>query len=345
MREIEFIYLSQSDVRQTGVDMQIAIDAVRDAFVLHHKGQTILPFKTVVDMDERERGRGNAMPSYVGGEYDVFGIKWIAGFPKNPVRHGMPRASGLYVLNDSWTGVPLAVMDCTLLSAMRTGAVTGLAAKYLARPDSETVGMIGAGVQARTQLDALRVALPSLRSVRTFDIRPEVSNAYADEVAARFGMEASAVSSPEQAVRGADVIVTVTVADEPIVKDAWVEPGSFFAAVGSYQEEELEVIAHSQQVVVDGLEHVLHRGTPAVALAIKAGLIESQHVVELGSILCGESPGRQNPQDRIFFSPIGMGTEDNCLAYRVYQLAKQKGIGTRLELFGTKSSLASSGMQ
>jgi len=126
MGDIEFIYLNQQDVRRTNVNMSMAIEAVEDAFRLHHSGDTNLPYKTVLDLGERERGRGNAMPAYVGGDYDVFGIKWISGFPQNPVQHNLPRGTGLVILNDSWKGIPLAVMDCTLLSAMRTGAVTGV---------------------------------------------------------------------------------------------------------------------------------------------------------------------------------------------------------------------------
>lgn len=334
MTDIEFLYLNQADIRRTGVDMKMAMDAVQDAFTLHHRGQAILPYKTVLDMDERERGRGNAMPSYVGGDYDVFGIKWIAGFPKNPIRYGMPRATGLYILNDSWKGFPLAVMDCTLLSAMRTGAVTGVGARCLANPNSEVVAMIGAGVQARTQLEALQIALPALKEVRAFDIRPEAAQSFAAEVGPKMGLKASAAATAEAAVRGADVVVTVTVANEPIVKDAWMKPGSFFAAVGSYQEEEFEVVLHSQRIVVDGLKDVLHRETPVIALMIKQGLIRAEDVVELGAILCGEIPGRRDPQERIFFSPIGMGTEDNCISYRVYQRAVEKGLGTHLKLFG-----------
>jgi len=285
-------------------------------------------------MNEHERGRGNAMPSYVAGSYEVFGIKWIAGFPKNPVRFGLPRATGLYILNDSWKGIPLAVMDCTLLSAMRTGAVTGVGAKYLARPDSEVAAMIGAGVQARTQLEALKTALPNLKAVRAYDIRPEAAQRFAAEVRDQPGMQAEAVDSAEAAVREADVVVTVTVADEPIVKDAWMKAGSFFAAVGSYQEEEFEVVLHSDKLVVDGFEHVMHRETPILALMVKQGLIQPEQIIELGAILCGEAPGRETPEERIFFSPIGMGTEDLCLSYRVYQQAMEKGIGQKLKLFG-----------
>jgi 2,3-diaminopropionate biosynthesis protein SbnB len=330
--DIGFLYLSQKDVRATGMDMTTALAAVEDAFKLHHRGQGILPHKTVLDMDERKRGRGNAMPGYVGGDYHCFGIKWIAGFPGNPERFGLPRATGLTILNDAENGLPLAVMDCTLLSAMRTGAVTGVGAKALARPDSAVAAMIGAGVQARTQLEALKAVLPALREVRAYDVRAEAAEAFAAESGARHGLEARAVGSAEEAVRGADVVVTVTVADEPIVRETWMARGSFFAAVGSYQEEEFEVVRRSDLVVVDGLEHVLHRETPVIALMIKKGLIRRERVLELGAILCGEQPGRKDPRQRVFFSPIGMAIEDLCLAHRVYRLAVQKGIGTRLAL-------------
>jgi 2,3-diaminopropionate biosynthesis protein SbnB len=336
MQDIEFLYLTEADVRATGVDMAMVMDAVEDSFRLHYQGKTNLPHKTVLDMGERERGRGNAMPAYVGGEYDVFGIKWIAGFPRNPALHGLPRATGFFILNDSSTGVPLAIMDCTLLSAMRTGAVTGVGAKYLARPDSESVAMIGAGVQARTQLEALKVALPGLREVRAFDIQRETAEAYAAEMGEMLSLDVSAVDSAEAAVRDADVVVTVTVADEPIVKEAWMKAGSFFSAVGSYQEEEFAVVENSDKVVVDGLEHVLHRETPVIALMVAQGTIQEDEILELSAIVGGEAPGRETPGERIFFSPIGMGTHDVCACNNVYRLAVEKGIGTKLGLFGAE---------
>ncbi|MEM4724452.1 MAG: ornithine cyclodeaminase family protein [Candidatus Hadarchaeum sp.] len=334
MSDVEFLYLNQADVRNTGLDMAMVLDAVEESFRLHHQGKAILPPKVVLDLDERERGRGNAMPAYVGGDYDVFGIKWIAGFPKNPIRYGLPRATALFILNDSWNGVPLAVMDCTLISAMRTGAVTGVGAKYLARPDARSVAMIGAGVQARTQLEALKLVLPGLQEVRVYDIRSESAERYAAEMSAKLGLDVHAVPSAEAAVRDADVVVTVTVADEPIVKDAWMKKGSYFAAVGSYQEEEFDVVLHSDKIFVDGLEHVMHRGTPVIALMVGQGLLKEEQIGEIGAVICGEIPGRETPEERIFFSPIGMGTEDLCVAYKVYQLAKEKGIGTKLSLFG-----------
>ncbi|MEN6523333.1 MAG: ornithine cyclodeaminase family protein [Anaerolineaceae bacterium] len=334
MADIEFLYLNQADIRATGIDMKAAMTAVEEAFILHHQGKVLLPHKTVLDMGERERGRCNAMPSYVGGQYDAFGIKWIAGFPQNPKKYGMPRATGFFILNDADKGFPLAVMDCTLLSAMRTGAVTGVGAKYLARQDSEVVAIIGTGVQARTQIDALMEAVPNIKKVKGYDVNFAAAQQYAKEVKEKFGVETEAVLTPEAAVRDADIIVTVTVADEPIVKEAWMKKGSYFSAVGSYQEEEFEVVLNSDKVIVDGLEHVIHRVTPVVALMIQNGMIKEENVIELGEILCGEKPGRQTKEERIFFSPIGMGTEDLCLSYRAYKMALEKGIGQKLSLFG-----------
>ena len=201
----------------------------------------------------------------------------------------------------------------------------------------QSVAMIGAGVQARSQLEALTIALPGLTEVRAYDIRRETAEGFAQEVNSRYGskgLNAKAVGSPEEAVRDADIVVTVTVADEPIVKDRWMKKGSFFAAVGSYQEEEFEVVTNSDRVVVDGIEHVLHRETPVVALMIQQGKINREDILELGAVVCGDKPGRTDPQERIFFSPIGMAIEDVCLCHKVYKLAQKKGVGSRLGLLG-----------
>ncbi len=179
--------------------------------------------------------------------------------------------------------------------------------------------------------------LPGLKEARAFDIRRETADRFAQEMSRRYGrqgLEVRAVGSAEEAVRGADIIVTVTVADEPIVKNSWIERGSFFAAVGSYQEEEFEVVTGSDRIVVDGIEHVLHRETPAIALMIRQGRIRTEDIVELGAIVCGEDPGRSSRLERIFFSPIGMAVEDVCLCHKVYKLALDQGIGTRLGLLG-----------
>jgi len=332
--DVRFLYLSQADVVQAGLTMKMAIEAMEDALSLFSEGKTIMPYKTVLDLDERKRGRINAMIAYVGGEYEVAGIKWIGGFPPN-VDKGWPRATALLILNDSWNGFPLALMDSTLISAVRTGAVTGVGAKYLARSDSHSVAMIGAGVQARTQLEALVTVLHELETVRVYDPRLERAEAYALEMSAKFGLQVKAVGSAEEACRGADIIVTVTVADEPIVKEAWFKEGAFFAAVGSYREEEDELVLGADKVVLDGIDHVLHRETPIVAQLVLSGRMKREQIyAEMGEIVLGQKPGRENAKERIFYSPIGMAVDDIVLAKQVYDLAKARGVGQMLSLMG-----------
>lgn len=334
-QEIEFLYLTQADVQEAGLTMALTLKIVEETFTLHAQGKINMPHKTVLDLGERERGRINAMPSYVGGDYDVCGIKWISGFPQNPVKHRLPRGIGLLVVNDSWTGVPLAIMDATLISAMRTGAVTGVGAKYLANKNSEIVAVIGAGVQARTQLEALIPFLPSLKLVRVYDINLEASKTLATEMEQVLGVEFDVVEDPQSAVEGADVVVTITVADEPIVKNAWMKPGSLFVHVGSYQEEEEEVVTHSNKIVVDDWEAVLHRETPILAKMYLSGELSEEDIYSsLGEIVHGEKPGRESADERIFFAPIGMAMEDVAVALEIYRRAKEKGIGQSLPLFG-----------
>lgn len=333
--QIEFIYLTQEDVRSAGLTMQMTLDIVEHVFKLHDQGKINMPHKTVLDLGERERGRINAMPAYVGGDVDVCGIKWISGFPNNPKKHNLPRGIGLLVINDSWTGVPLAIMDATLISAMRTGAATGVGAKYLARQDSQKVALIGAGVQAYTQLEALHTILPNLSFAHAFDIHKETAQTFAQKMSQKLGIEVQAANSAQEAVEDADVIVTVTIADEPIVKDAWVKSGSFFSHVGSYQEEEQAVVENSDMLVVDDWGAVLHRETPILAKMFLAGeLTESQIHANLGEIILGEKSGRQSDSQRIFYAPIGMGSEDVAVGNEIYKLAKEKGLGQSLSLFG-----------
>jgi ornithine cyclodeaminase len=334
-QDIEFLYLTQADVRAAGLTMAMTLNIVEKVFKLHTLGEVNMPHKTVLDLGERERGRVNAMPAYVGGDVDVCGIKWIAGFPQNPLKHNLPRGIGLLVINDSWTGVPMAIMDATLISAMRTGAATGIGAKYLARTDASKIALIGAGVQARTQLEAIKESVPSLRLAHAYDLRMEAAQAFAEEMGSQLGIEVQAVASPQAAVEDADVIVTATVADEPIVKDAWVKPGSFFAHVGSYQEEEEAVVSNSDVIVVDDWGAVLHRETPILAKMYLTGeLSEADIHANLGEIILGQKTGRNTDADRIFYAPIGLGSEDVAVGSEIYRLAREKGLGRRIPLFG-----------
>lgn len=330
----EFVFLSQDDILATGIGMDEALEETERVLGLHGRGDVNLPPKVVLDLGEMERGRINALPAHVGGNYDACGVKWVAGFPGNPGKYGIPRANAIIILNDSWTGMPLAVMDGTFISAMRTGAVTGVGAKYLARPDSRVVAMIGNGPQAYTQIQALLAVLPGLEEVRAYDIAGSVSDKFAEFVSVELGLRSRCVRTPMEAVEGADIIVTVTVANSPIVHDDWLKRGFYFSHVGSNQEEEEAVILNADKIVVDDWESVLHRVTPSLAqMFINGRLPRDRIYADIGEIITGEKAGREGQDENIFFSPIGMGSEDIALAHRVYVEAVKRDLGVRLSLW------------
>ena len=334
---IEFLYLSHEDVIQTGIDMTSFLEIVEKHFVLFNGGDVILPDKVVLDLGERERGRINALTAYVGGDVDVCGVKWVASFPQNKYRYDLPRASAIIILNDSTSGIPLAVIDGTYISAMRTGAVAGVGAKYLSKTNARSLCLIGCGVQARTQLLAVTTAIKTIREVKCFDIDEGSMNYFVEQVAQIDELSETRVianSSVREAVTGSDIVITATIADEPIVNNDMLDKGSLVIHIGSYQEEDEDVIYNSDKVIVDDWNSVLHRRTPILARMYMEKKISEEDIYgDLGEIVAGKKSGRENDSEQIFFLPIGMGSEDVIAAYRVYEIAIQEQLGRRLSLW------------
>jgi ornithine cyclodeaminase/alanine dehydrogenase-like protein (mu-crystallin family) len=331
------LYLSQEDVKAAGgLDMKMSLDAVQRAFELLSEGHVRIPEKIVLELPpgEKERGRMNGLAAYIAGDWEKAGIKWIPGFPRNPYERQLPRANALIILNDTQSGMPLAIMDGTLLSAMRTGAIGGIGAKYLARKDSAVVGMIGLGVQARTQAMALKEVLPGLKEIRGYRRSRDKAEKDALEIAELTGISTIAVDTAKDAIIGADVVVTVTLADEPIVKNAWMKKGSLFIHIGSYIEEEYDVVSNSNKIVLDDWDTVKHRKTPVIARMYDEGLIHDNDIyANLDEIIAGKKAGRENDTERIFYSPIGMAHEDIAVASMIYERAKREKIGQVLKLW------------
>ena len=332
------LWLSQEDVIAAGgLDMAATMNDLEEVFRLHAARDFVLPEKIVLDWDEpppEEQGDHiNIMPGYLGGRFDVVGLKSIASFPRNPYQHDLPRASALVILQDTEVGLPLAVMDGTLISAMRTGAASGVGARRLAREDATRVGLIGAGVQCRTQLMAVKVARPSIRAGLIFDIRRERAEAFVEEMNQRLEINLAVAASAEEVVRQAQVLVTATTTTRPIVKHGWLAPGSFYAHVSCY-ECEYDVLHHADKVIVDDWNQVKHRMCSTVALMWRDGEFADEDVyAELGEIVGGQKAGRENDQEIIIFSPIGLGLHDLAVAQRIYQTALKNGIGQKVTLW------------
>jgi len=211
---------------------------------------------------------------------------------------------------------------------MRTGAATAVAAKYLARQNAQTLCIIGAGYQSRFQLAALKEVL-KLEDVRVTDLRKDAREAVAKEMSDKLSLQIKPVSTLEEGVKDADIIVTVTSADEPLVRYEWLKDGCFICAVGSYQELQFRIVKSVNKIVVDHLEQTMHRGE--LAKWVSKGLFSERDVyAELGDIVAGKKKGREFPGEKILCVPIGMGSEDIAISKRIYELSTEKSLGHKL---------------
>jgi ornithine cyclodeaminase/alanine dehydrogenase len=264
------------------------------------------------------------MPAYIPGLRSA-GVKWVSGFPRNRER-GLPYITGLLVLNDVDTGLPLAVMDCTWITAMRTGAATAVAARRLARPESSVVGVLGCGVQGRSNLEALRIVLP-IAQVRAYDVAPDVAAEYAAEVSDRFGVAATAVSSPREAVSGCDVVVTAgPIQKRPhrTIQRGWLDAGAFASLVDYDSYFDPAALHEADKFCTDDV--------PQLRLAQTAGYFADIPPIhaDLGELVAGRKPGRERPEERTIAANLGLAIDDMAVAPLLYQRAQDSGIGTWL---------------
>lgn len=312
-------------------DMRLVIEDIKNCLSLFDKGDAINTGKLVTRFgdspeDENKYGRINAMPGYLGGEYNVLGIKWIGSGPEN-YKKGLPRASVTVVLNDADTKLPIAIADGTTVSAKRTGAVGGIAIRYLAKRDAKTMLICGAGAQGRTQLEAALVEIPTLEKIYVYDLYMEQSKKFADEMNKKFGVEVVPVETVKEAAELSDIIITVTLATEPIVEYKWLKKGALVMNMGDY-EVDYECVSKADLVVCDTWEGIKHRMISTVAFMYRDGLIKDEDIdAELGAIINGKKHGRENDHQIIYFNAVGMGIEDIAIVTHAYKLAKEKGMG------------------
>lgn len=265
-----------------------------------------------------------AMPAWVEAAH-AGGVKWVSAFPENKTR-GLPSVSGLIILNDPETGLPEAILDAAWITAARTGAVTAVAARALARPGSRTAGVLGAGVQARANMAALKQVLPRLERVLVYTPSAEGVEAFRQEMGA-CGLKAQAVASPELALREADVVVTATpwprASGEPPISPDWLRPGVFASVVDLDASWPAAAVAHFDRRFTDDL--------PTMAVAREKGTFRAWPEPEdLGRVIAGLRPGRQRDEERLVAIILGLGIYDVVVARRVVDEARKRGIGSTL---------------
>ena len=327
---MKILLLSRKDVEEI-ISMREVIEAVEEAFRAKGLGKVQMPPKSYIYFN-RYQGDFRVMPAYLE-DIDAAGVKIVNVHPKNPQERGLPTVMATIFLLDPKTGAPLAIMDGTWITNMRTGAGGAVAAKYLARKDSRVIAMVGAGAQARTQLIALNEVL-DIDEVRVSDVIKGKAEKYAEEMGEQLGIKIEPMTNVGKATKEADVVVTVTTARGPIVKDEWISDGMHINAIGAdapgKQELDPDILKRAK-IVVDDLKQALHSGEVNVPLS--EGVIARGDIyAELGEVITGKKPGRASRDEITIFDSTGLAIQDIATDWKVYQKAKKMGKGREVEL-------------
>ena len=320
----QILYLSQADVTKVNLDMATVISLLEAAF--HEKGAGKVEMPPKPGIHTMPDAFIHAMPAYIPALRSA-GIKWVSGYPDNHKR-SLPYITGLLILNDVETGIPYAMMDCTWITAYRTGAATALAAKYLARPESSTAGILACGVQGRTNLEALKVLFP-IERVYAYDIHADRQQLYTEEMSAKLKIEVIGVKDPKQAVVQSDLVVTsgpILKHPSPIIQKDWLQPGGFGSAVDFDSYWTGEALSQVDRISTDDHDQFQYYKS------IGYFQVTPNPYADLGEIVTGLKPGRQNSQERTLAINLGLAMDDMAVAPEIYRRARVMGIGTLLDL-------------
>jgi ornithine cyclodeaminase/alanine dehydrogenase len=320
----KLLYLSQADVVSVGLTMAEIIDALEQMF--HEKGEGRVEMPPKPGIHTMPDAFIHAMPAYIPALKSA-GMKWVGGYPENSKR-GLPYITGLLILNDAETGIPLAVMDCVWITAKRTGAATAVAAKYLARPDSEVVGILGCGVQGQSNLEALDVLFP-LKRVFAYDVDAEAQQRYVEEMSAQFGLEVVPVQEPKQAVVGCDIVVTagpILHVPHATIQPGWFEAGAFASLVDFDSYWHSDAMREANKFCTDDVPQLVHYR--------EVGYFQDIPPIhaDLGELVTGRKPGRETDTERTMACNLGLALDDMATAPLIYSRALKQDVGTWLPL-------------
>ena len=324
MAENRLLYLSRADVEKVGLDMPAILRLLEEAFREKGRGKVEMPPKPGIHT--MPDAFIHAMPAFIPSLKSA-GIKWVGGYPDNHKR-GLPYITGLLILNDTETGIPYAVMDCSWITAYRTGAASGLAARHLARSNSETAGILACGVQGRTNLEALACLFP-LKRVYAYDILPAARKKYVAEMRSKFDFEVVEVGDPKQAVVESDLVVTsgpILKHPAPTVEKDWLKPGAFGSAVDFDSYWTGAALAQMDRISTD--DHAQFQYYKSIGYFQQT----PDPYADLGEIVAGLKPGRQSDRERTLAVNLGLAMDDMAVAPEIYRRACARGIGTWLPL-------------
>ncbi|HEX8724313.1 MAG TPA: ornithine cyclodeaminase family protein [Gemmatimonadaceae bacterium] len=326
--------INQSEVL-TLLPMRECLPLMEEALASLSRGDVVLPLRPVMRIPNTHDVFA-MMPAY-SAALPVFGVKMITVFPGN---HGSALDShqGAVLLFDGKTGTLAAMLDASSITAVRTAAVSAVATKLLAREDASTLALLGSGVQARTHLEAISLVRP-LAAVRVFSLHEEHARAFARWAGTTLGIAVEVCESAEHAVRGSDVVCTVTSSRLPVLFGDWLEPGMHVNAVGASQPDARELdsdaVARSR-IFADRRESLIHESADYLAPLREGRISERDVVAELGEVLLGKAAGRARDDEITLFKSLGLAVEDLAAAAHVYERAMREHVGTEIALGGLR---------
>lgn len=328
------LVLKRSDVEKA-LFMGEAIEALEQAFAAFSAGRAKVPLRTVIHVESPVQGDAVFMPGYVPGS--GVAVKLVSVFPGN-LNVGKPTINSVVAVVDENTGEPLALMDGAYLTALRTGAASGAATKHLARGDSRIAAVIGAGVQGRTQLEAV-CCVRDIKEARIFDSDESRVKKYIDDMGKKLpAVEFITAKNPDEAVRGADIVITATTSTKPVFSAESLKKGSHINAIGAYtpemQEIPEELLKMAGKIVVDSREAVLAEAGDFLIPMGKGAFSPDNIYAELGEITSGSMPGREHDDEITLFKTVGIAVEDVACAAMVYKKALVMGLGESIDLNG-----------
>jgi alanine dehydrogenase len=319
------LVLSENDVSRL-LPMREAVRVMEEALSALARGEAVQPLRTAMMTGDRA-GLLALMPAHLQAP-PALGFKAVSIFPQNAAR-GLETHPGVVLLLEAETGQPLAVLNGATITAIRTAAVSGVATAHLAAPDAADLAILGSGVQARSHLEAMRCVRP-IRRVRVWSRQLEHARAFADEMATCHALEVTAVEQAEMAARDAQIIVTVTASDTPILRGEWLAPGAHLNAVGSSRPATREMDTPAllrARLVVDSVESALAEAGDLL-IPMQEGACAASHIhATLGEVINRAKPGRTSAEEITLFKSLGLGIEDVAAARFIYQRARETGSG------------------
>ena len=316
--------LNQQEVEEL-LDMEGCIEAMAEALSSLARGEVHVPLRAVIRPEGEDTFLG-LMPAHRGGGSPLYSLKTVCVFPDNPQR-GLDAHQGTVTLFDGGSGETRAIMNASAITAIRTAAVSAVATRLLAREDARELGILGAGVQARSHLEAMRLARDFDR-VRIFSPTAAHAEALAAEGAA------VAVGSAQEAVEGADVVVTATSSVDPVLRREWLKPGAHVNVIGGRPPtmRELDVATVADSTFYTDKRESAENEAFDYRDALEAGAIGPDHIRgEIGEVLIGTAPGRTSPDELTVFRSLGLAVEDLAAAEYVVRRARERGVGVEVE--------------